>query len=66
MDAPKAKGLGDKVADLVHPVAVAIHWPCLDENGKVRPGSPCDKRTAWLNKIGARYGIRFKGSGTGT
>jgi hypothetical protein len=50
-------GLGDLVHKVAGPIGQAIHWPCneRDAAGNVtaalRPGSPCAKARALLNKI---------------
>ena len=45
------RGLGDVVEKLAHPVARAIHWPCLDrETDTLKPNSPCAKIRNALNK----------------
>lgn len=47
----KREGLGDKIERLVHPIAVAINWPCLDDEKKgLRPESRCAKMRDLLNK----------------
>lgn len=43
--------LGDLVEKLVKPIAVALHLPCLDENRKLKPDSPCADRRDALNKV---------------
>ena len=55
----KAKsGLGDLIERIVHPVAVALDLPCLDERKeKLRPESPCAKRRDAANRIGKKLGI---------
>lgn len=45
------KGLGDIVEQLIKPVAKALNLPCLNEQKKLRPDSPCAKRRNFLNKI---------------
>jgi hypothetical protein len=45
------RGLGDIVEALAKPVAKALNLPCLDEQKKLRPESPCAKRRNFLNKI---------------
>ena len=52
-----ARGLGDMVERLVHPIAVALKLPCLDEKQELRPQSPCARRRAWLNEQGRKVGI---------
>lgn len=45
-------GIGDRIEKLVHPVAVAINWPCLDEEKKgLKPESGCAKMRDGLNKL---------------
>lgn len=41
--------LGDVVHAVALPVAVALKLPCIDENKKLRPDSPCAQRRAILN-----------------
>lgn len=42
--------LGDRIERLVHPIAVAINWPCLDDEKKgLRPESRCAKMRDLLN-----------------
>ena len=49
------KGLGDKIERAVHPMAAALHWPCLDEKQEtLRPQSPCAKARDWINKTEKR------------
>ena len=45
------QGLGDIVERLAKPVAVSLKLPCLDENKKLRPESPCAKRRDALNRL---------------
>ena len=52
-----ARGLGDMIERLVHPIAVALKLPCLDEKQELKPQSPCAKRRAWLNEQGKKVGI---------
>ena len=44
-------GLGDLVEKIAKPIAKALHMPCLDEQHKLRPESPCAKRRDALNKM---------------
>lgn len=45
-------GLGDVMEKTFHPIAKAIHWPCLDkETGNLKPTSPCAKMRDGLNKL---------------
>jgi len=50
-------GLGDRVERLVHPIAVALKLPCLDEKERLRPESPCGRRRDRLNKLGNKIGL---------
>lgn len=45
------QGLGDIVEKIAKPIAKALNLPCLDEEKKLRPESPCAKRRNFLNKI---------------
>lgn len=52
---PPKPGLGDWVERQLHPIAVALKLPCLDEKQEhLRPESPCAKRRDELNKIGEK------------
>lgn len=42
---------GDKVEKLVKPIAKALNLPCLDDDGKLKPESPCAKRRDKLNEL---------------
>lgn len=44
------RGLGDVVEKIAHPIAKALHLPCVDPVKGLRPDSPCAKRRDWLNK----------------
>jgi len=44
--------IGDVVEALAKPIAKALRLSCLDENSRLRPGSPCAKRRDRLNAIG--------------
>lgn len=46
--------LGDQVEKLVKPIAKALNLSCLDNEGKLKPNSPCAKRRDWLNRIDKR------------
>ena len=50
-------GLGDRIEKLVKPLAVALKMPCLDEEKKLKPESPCGKRRDKLNELGRKIGI---------
>ena len=43
------RGLGDIVERIAKPIAKALGLPCLDEQNKLRPESPCAKRRNRLN-----------------
>ena len=45
------KRLGDMVERIAKPIAKLLGLPCLDDNSKLRPESPCAKRRNLLNKI---------------
>ncbi len=47
------KGLGDRLHELFGPIGRAVHWPCLKGDGStdLKPGSPCARARAWLNKV---------------
>lgn len=45
------KGLGDLVERAVKPIAKAFKHPCLQPDDTLRPGSPCAKIKAALNKL---------------
>ena len=51
------KGLGDRIERLVKPIAVGLRLPCLDKQRQLKPESPCAKRRAKLNDVGAKIGI---------
>ena len=48
---PKTTGLGDIVERLAKPIAKALHLPCLDKTGNLRPESGCAKRKKLMNNI---------------
>lgn len=45
----KAVGLGDRIERLVKPIAKALRLGCLDENGHLKPESPCAKKRDRIN-----------------
>lgn len=59
--APPAPGLGDRVEQLVKPVAATLQKlgvvNCLDQNRRLKPESPCARRRAKLNALGKKVGI---------
>ena len=48
---PPARGLGDVIEKLAHPIAVALKLPCLDSTGTLKPESPCAKRRDAMNRM---------------
>jgi hypothetical protein len=44
--------LGDRIERLVKPIAKLLRLPCLDEQHKLRPNSPCARRRDRLNRMG--------------
>lgn len=54
---PQKPGLGDRVEKLIHPIAVALKLPCLDDKQQLRPESPCGRRRARLNELGKKIGL---------
>jgi hypothetical protein len=53
MASKRRRGLGDMVERAVKPFAKAIRHPCLQPDDTLRPGSPCAKIKAALNKLTA-------------
>ena len=52
------RGLGDIVEAIVHPLAVALDLPCLDDSKQsLRPESPCAQRRDKLNQMGRKVGL---------
>lgn len=50
--APAIRGAGDWLEKKLHPIAKAIHWPCLDEDKEtLKPDSPCAKARDGLNRL---------------
>jgi len=45
------RNLGTKIERAVKPIAIALKLPCLDENHKLKPDSPCAKRRDFLNNL---------------
>lgn len=55
---PPKRGLGDMVEAAVHPIAVALKFPCVDPaTERLRPDSPCARRRDKLNQVGKAIGI---------
>lgn len=48
---PHASFLGDLIERIAKPVAKYLRLSCLDDSGKLKPGSPCAQRKASLNRI---------------
>lgn len=57
----RPNGWGDRLERLVHPVAVALRLPCLDERQRLRPESPCGKRRDALNRLGEKISGKISG-----
>lgn len=48
----KMRGLGDVVERIAHPIAKALHLPCLDKKtDTLRPESTCAKRRDAMNRM---------------
>lgn len=44
-------GLGDLVEKIAKPIAKVLGLKCHDKQGNLKPGTPCAKRKALLNRI---------------
>jgi hypothetical protein len=53
-------GLGDVVHKIAGPLGRALGMPCFDANGKLIPGSDCDKRRESLNAAPAKIASILK------
>lgn len=54
---PARMGLGDMMEKAFKPVAKWLKMPCLDEEEKLKPESPCAKRRDRANALGKKIGI---------
>ena len=45
----EVEGMGDVVEIMAKPLAIMLKLPCLDENGKLKPTSPCAGRKKLMN-----------------
>jgi len=54
---PFRRGLGDVIEVFAKPIAKALKLPCLDDQDRLKPESPCAKRRDALNAAGRKLGL---------